>query len=123
MKKLSIWLRRKQQWHFGPNFKDKENGGDRIRVKLDCAKGDRAVTGSHLLLAVGRIPNTDDLGLDKAGIATDERGYIRVDDQLARMCPAYGRWVIAMARAHLPTHRTMTLRSLPPICSTMIPAG
>ncbi len=55
---------------------------DKIRVGLDCDKGDKAVTGSHLLLAVGRVPNTHDLGLDKAGIDADERGYIRVDDQL-----------------------------------------
>ncbi|WP_394781945.1 mercuric reductase, partial [Undibacterium sp.] len=40
------------------------------------------VSGSHLLLAVGRIPNTQDLGLDKAGIITDARGYITVDEQL-----------------------------------------
>ncbi|MGR5475436.1 FAD-dependent oxidoreductase, partial [Vibrio astriarenae] len=44
--------------------------------------GAREVSGSHLLLAVGRVPNTDDLGLDKAGIETDARGYIRVDEQL-----------------------------------------
>ena len=54
----------------------------RIAVRLDCANGDDAVEGSHLLLAVGRIPNTDDLGLDAAGIAMDDHGYIRVDDQL-----------------------------------------
>jgi pyruvate/2-oxoglutarate dehydrogenase complex dihydrolipoamide dehydrogenase (E3) component len=56
--------------------------GDKLQVKLDCEKGDKAVTGSHLLLAVGRVPNTHDLGLDKAGIDIDARGYIRVDDQL-----------------------------------------
>lgn len=65
---------------------------DKIQVKLDCDKGDKAVTGSHLLLAVGRIPNTDDLGLDKAGINTDERGYIRVDDQLRTNVP--GVWAL-----------------------------
>ena len=56
--------------------------GDQIQVELDCDQGDKAVTGSHLLLAVGRVPNTQDLGLDNAGIDVDERGYIRVDDQL-----------------------------------------
>lgn len=59
-----------------------EKRGDQIQVKLDCDRGDKAVTGSHLLLAVGRVPNTHDLGLDKAGIETDKRGYIQVDDQL-----------------------------------------
>jgi pyruvate/2-oxoglutarate dehydrogenase complex dihydrolipoamide dehydrogenase (E3) component len=59
-----------------------EKRGDQLQVKLDCEKGDKAVSGSHLLLAVGRVPNTHDLGLDKAGIDIDARGYIRVDDQL-----------------------------------------
>ncbi|MGV0723716.1 FAD-containing oxidoreductase [Mycolicibacterium elephantis] len=44
--------------------------------------GARPISGTHLLMAVGRQPNTDDLGLDKAGVETDERGYIVVDDQL-----------------------------------------
>jgi pyruvate/2-oxoglutarate dehydrogenase complex dihydrolipoamide dehydrogenase (E3) component len=55
---------------------------DGIAVNLDCAEGTPEVVGSHLLLAVGRRPNTDDLGLDKAGVATDTRGFITVDDQL-----------------------------------------
>jgi len=50
------------------------------------------VVGTHLLVAVGRRPNTDDLGLDKAGIATDERGYIQVDDQLRTNVP--GIWAM-----------------------------
>jgi pyruvate/2-oxoglutarate dehydrogenase complex dihydrolipoamide dehydrogenase (E3) component len=53
-----------------------------IAARVDCTEGEPAVIGSHLLLAVGRRPNTDDLGLDKAGVATDARGYIVVDDQL-----------------------------------------
>jgi len=57
-----------------------DSGGPRIRV--DCEEGSPLVEGTHLLLAVGRRPNTDDLGLEKAGVAVDERGYIRVDDQL-----------------------------------------
>jgi pyruvate/2-oxoglutarate dehydrogenase complex dihydrolipoamide dehydrogenase (E3) component len=69
-----------------------EKDRDKVRVKLDCDKGDKAVTGSHLLLAVGRIPNTDDLGLDKAGVDMDERGYIRVDDQLRSNVP--GIWAL-----------------------------
>ena len=56
--------------------------GDRIVVGLDCADPVRRVEGSHLLLAVGRVPNTGDLGLDKAGVETDSAGYIKVDDQL-----------------------------------------
>ncbi len=50
------------------------------------------IAGSHLLMAVGRRPNTDDLGLDKAGVATDGRGYITVDDQLRTNVP--GIWAM-----------------------------
>jgi pyruvate/2-oxoglutarate dehydrogenase complex dihydrolipoamide dehydrogenase (E3) component len=53
-----------------------------VRVRAECGEGPPAIEGSHLLLAVGRRPNTDDLGLDRAGVATSERGYIQVDDQL-----------------------------------------
>ncbi|HEX5464298.1 MAG TPA: FAD-containing oxidoreductase [Burkholderiales bacterium] len=56
--------------------------GDGVSVRLDCGEGAPEVTGSHLLLAVGRQPNTDDLGLDAAGIKTDKRGHIIVDEQL-----------------------------------------
>ena len=52
----------------------------------------KEVTGSHLLIAVGRRPNTDDLGLDKAGVAIDKRGYIEVDDQLRTNVP--GIWAL-----------------------------
>jgi pyruvate/2-oxoglutarate dehydrogenase complex dihydrolipoamide dehydrogenase (E3) component len=45
------------------------------------------ISGTHLLMAVGRRPNTDDLGLDKAGVKTDARGYITVDDQLRTNVP------------------------------------
>ena len=54
----------------------------RIAVGLKCDGGPSDISGTHLLLAVGRIPNTNDLGLDRAGVATDQRGYIVVDDQL-----------------------------------------
>ena len=56
--------------------------GNGIEVGISCAGLSQKVTGSHLLLAVGRVPNTADLGLTEAGIKTDERGYILVDDQL-----------------------------------------
>jgi pyruvate/2-oxoglutarate dehydrogenase complex dihydrolipoamide dehydrogenase (E3) component len=59
-----------------------EKQGNSIAVKLDSAGKNSQIVGTHLLVAVGRRPNTDDLGLDKAGIATDARGYIQVDDQL-----------------------------------------
>ena len=56
--------------------------GDRIAVRVSCDKGPPEVLGSHLLLAVGRLPNTHDLGLERAGITPDKHGYIPVDDQL-----------------------------------------
>ena len=56
--------------------------GDKVAVGVDCKKGPPEVIGSHVLLAVGRVPNTHDLGLDKAGIETDKHGYVVVDDQL-----------------------------------------
>jgi pyruvate/2-oxoglutarate dehydrogenase complex dihydrolipoamide dehydrogenase (E3) component len=52
-------------------------------VKVDCSSGDSEVVASHVLLAVGRYPNTDDLGLEHAGVKTDAHGYIVVDDKLA----------------------------------------
>jgi pyruvate/2-oxoglutarate dehydrogenase complex dihydrolipoamide dehydrogenase (E3) component len=56
--------------------------GASVAVDVRCASGAPTVAGSHLLLAVGRVPNTDDLGLEAAGIQTDQRGYIVVDEQL-----------------------------------------
>src|SRR5213082_1308058 len=64
-----------------------EKRGDKVAVQVECSSGDKTVLGSHLLLAVGRVPNTDDLGLENAGIAVDQRGYIQVDDQLRTNVP------------------------------------
>jgi pyruvate/2-oxoglutarate dehydrogenase complex dihydrolipoamide dehydrogenase (E3) component len=66
--------------------------GHDIAVGVDCTNGPPAVVGSHLLLAVGRRPNTDDLGLEKAGVELDKRGYIVVDDQLRTSVP--GVWAL-----------------------------
>lgn len=55
--------------------------GGLIEMNVDCKAGSPQIKGSHVLLAVGRRPNTDDLGLDKAGIETDPKGYITVDEQ------------------------------------------
>ena len=53
-----------------------------VAVSVSCEAGEPVVVGSHVLLAVGRRPNTDDLRLDSAGVAVDARGYIMVDDKL-----------------------------------------
>ena len=63
-----------------------------IAVKVDCASGAPEVIASHVLLAVGRRPNTDDLGLQQAGVTTDKNGYIVVDDTLATNVP--GIWAM-----------------------------
>jgi len=63
-----------------------------IAVGVDCTEGDPEIIASDVLLAVGRHPNTDDLGLDKAGVAMDARGYIKVDDALATSTP--GIWAL-----------------------------
>jgi len=66
--------------------------GDGVALGVDCASGDRSVVGTDVLLAVGRRPNTDDLGLDMAGVEVDERGFIVVDDQLRTSVP--GIWAL-----------------------------
>jgi pyruvate/2-oxoglutarate dehydrogenase complex dihydrolipoamide dehydrogenase (E3) component len=69
-----------------------EPDGPGVAVTLGCEEGPPRVSGSHLLLAVGRVPNTDDLGLDQAGIRTDGRGYIVVDEELRTNVP--GVWAL-----------------------------
>jgi pyruvate/2-oxoglutarate dehydrogenase complex dihydrolipoamide dehydrogenase (E3) component len=59
-----------------------ENRSGKVAMQMKCRGASRDVIGSHLLVATGRRPNTDDLGLDKAGVKTDKRGIIEVDDQL-----------------------------------------
>ena len=61
-----------------------------IAVGVECDEDPPEILGTHVLLAVGRTPNTHDLGLDQAGVATDDRGYITVDDQLQTNVP--GIW-------------------------------
>jgi pyruvate/2-oxoglutarate dehydrogenase complex dihydrolipoamide dehydrogenase (E3) component len=68
------------------------NRDGRVVVGVTCEQGSPEVVGTHVLLAVGRIPNTNDLGLDRAGVARDHRGYITVDDQLRTSMP--GIWAL-----------------------------
>jgi pyruvate/2-oxoglutarate dehydrogenase complex dihydrolipoamide dehydrogenase (E3) component len=62
-------------------------GDRRVRLHADTPAGEHVVTGSHLLVAAGRRPNTDDLGLAEAGVATDEHGFVKVDARLATSVP------------------------------------
>ena len=55
---------------------------DSVTANVHCSVGSPQITGSHVLVAVGRMPNTDDLGLGKAGVETDHAGFIKVDDEL-----------------------------------------
>ena len=66
--------------------------GERIAVEMECKGGEPIAQGSHVLLAVGRKANTDDLGLKEAGIDADERGYIKVDDECRTS--AEGVWAL-----------------------------
>ena len=69
-----------------------EKRGEQVIAHADCAAGSPEVAGSHVLLAVGRRPNTDDLGLAAAGVETDAHGYIKIDDQLQTNVP--GIWAL-----------------------------
>ncbi len=79
----------------GAECMELQQKGDRVVVGLSCKDGAPVAEGSHVLLAVGRLPNTHDLGLDKAGIETDARGYIKVNDELRTS--AEGVWALGDA--------------------------
>jgi pyruvate/2-oxoglutarate dehydrogenase complex dihydrolipoamide dehydrogenase (E3) component len=65
---------------------------NQVAVNVSCDEGPDEILGSHLLLAVGRRPNTDDLGLEATGVEMTERGFIQVDDQLRTNVP--GIWAL-----------------------------
>lgn len=69
-----------------------------VAVGISCDEEPLEIVASHVLLAVGRMPNTDDLGLDAAGIVTDARGYIAVDDGLSTNVP--GIWALGECNGH-----------------------
>jgi pyruvate/2-oxoglutarate dehydrogenase complex dihydrolipoamide dehydrogenase (E3) component len=69
-----------------------------VAVGMDCEEGPPEAIGSHVLLAVGRTSNTQDLGLDKAGVAMDKRGYILIDDQLQTNVPSI--WALGDCNGH-----------------------
>jgi len=69
-----------------------------VAVRVSCEEGPEEETGSHLLLAIGRVPNTDDLGLDKAGIESNQLGFINVDEYLRSNVP--GIWAIGDVNGH-----------------------
>jgi pyruvate/2-oxoglutarate dehydrogenase complex dihydrolipoamide dehydrogenase (E3) component len=87
---LSIFENEDITVHLGADDISFARQGSDIAVSFSAGKV--PAVGSHVLLAVGRTPNTDDLGLDKAGIEVDERGFIVVDDQLRTSVP--GIWAM-----------------------------
>lgn len=68
------------------------SSGDSVRVSLTTSAGTSHLEGSDILVAAGRIPNTENVGLDKTGIATDARGYIQVNERLETTAP--GIWAL-----------------------------
>ena len=72
-----------------------EKRGEQVALGLACRSGEPIAVGSHVLLAMGRVPNTDDLGLAHAGIETDARGFIKVDDECRTGVP--GVWALGDA--------------------------
>ena len=77
---------------------DARFNADGATVSVDCTNGAPLITGSHVLFAVGRRPNTDDLGLEQAGVTTDARGFINVDAE-ARTT-AEGVWALGECNGH-----------------------
>ena len=80
------------QFRLNANCIALSRGNTGIAANVDCTEGAPEVVGSHLLLAMGRTPNTDDLGLERAGVVRDSRGYITVDDELRTNIP--GIWAL-----------------------------
>ena len=75
-----------------------EKRGDQIFAGVDCEHDSAPAIGTHVLVAAGRRPNTDDLGLDNAGIEYDDHGYITVDDELRTNVP--GVWAMGDCNGH-----------------------
>jgi pyruvate/2-oxoglutarate dehydrogenase complex dihydrolipoamide dehydrogenase (E3) component len=69
-----------------------------VRVGVDCTSGAPAIDGSHVLFAVGRRPNTDDLGVEASGLAVDARGFLTVDDQCRTNVE--GVWALGECNGH-----------------------
>jgi pyruvate/2-oxoglutarate dehydrogenase complex dihydrolipoamide dehydrogenase (E3) component len=95
---LDILEREGIRVRLGTNCKSFVQQGDETVFTVDPAGESAEIRGSHVLIATGRRPNTDDLGLEKAGVAVDPRGYILVDDQLRTNVP--GIWALGDCNGH-----------------------
>ena len=101
-----------------PNACASPGAATRSSLGLDCTEGAPEVAGSHLLVAIGRRPNTDDLGLDRAGVKPTSAATSRSTTSSAPACPASGRWATATGAAPSPIPRGTTTRSWRPTFST-----
>jgi len=88
-----------------------------VTANLICSMGSPQITGSHVLIAMGRMPNTDDLGLENAGVETDHAGFIKVDDELRTNVS--GIWALGdcNGKGAFTQPPIMTLKLSPPTCS------
>jgi len=80
------------EFHLNAHSSRVEHFRNRVKISISSAGRAAEISGTHLLAAVGRRPNTDDLGLDKAGVETDKAGYIRVNSRLETNVP--GIWAL-----------------------------
>jgi pyruvate/2-oxoglutarate dehydrogenase complex dihydrolipoamide dehydrogenase (E3) component len=80
------------EFRLNANAKRVEKQAGQIQVSIAMAERSESISGSHLLVATGRRPNTDDLGLEKAGIGLDPRGYIKVNGRMETGVP--GVWAL-----------------------------
>ena len=80
------------EFQLNANSKKVEKHNGEIILTVETSAGSQTFRGSHLLAATGRVPNTDDLGVDKAGITLDSRGYIKVNGRLETCIP--GIWAL-----------------------------
>jgi pyruvate/2-oxoglutarate dehydrogenase complex dihydrolipoamide dehydrogenase (E3) component len=61
--------------------------GNAVSIALRTSSGEQMIEGSHILVAAGRVPNTADAGLDKAGVDLDDRGFVKVNERLETSAP------------------------------------
>jgi len=88
-------------------------GPGEVRLTVRSSAGERTLVGSHLLVAAGRVPNTETLGLPAAGVRTDDRGYVPVDEKLETNVPgvyALGDVTGGPAFTHVSHHDNQVLR-------------
>ena len=92
------WKRRGSQFRLSATCIGLRTTPTGVSASVDCTDGEPSLDGSHVLVAVGRRPNTDDLGLEAAGIDVDDRGFITVDDECRTNVP--GVWALGECNGH-----------------------